>query len=336
MDKSRSARGPRCRLAAVLVLCCLFCQFAVAWSGPSPVRKLIYHGWDTAAAGPEEILENAKAFATNGIDGVVVALRGKGDGGTYRPTLGNPCWRNEFVMPRMATLREFKKHDGLKESFLIHYFTPQTRLDWDDDAAWAWAEEQLRGLGKIGFGAGMRGYVLDHEDYNLTNQLRYDPVLDGPSYEAAYNKARKRGAQIFGALLAEHPNAVLLMFEAFTEDEGVVCAPDQAAANKARGNLWPAVLNGILDVLPPAARFVDGNENSYWSQYWAREYYVKASYPMQALGLVAPENRAKYKAQMEVSFGYFFDFYLEEPKRKKKPDDPTIDNMYILMLFHNR
>ena len=308
---------------ALLPICVFGMSPAYGWPGASAARKFIFHGWDTAAAGPEEILENADAFAASGIDGVVVALRGKGVGGMYSPALGNPAWRSEYVLPRMATLKEFKKHDGLKESFLVHYFTPKARLGWDDDAAWERAEGQLRDLGRIGAGAGMKGYVLDHEDYNLTNQLRYDPVQDGPSYEVAYGKARRRGAQVFGALLAEHPDAVLLIFEAFTEDEGVVCAPDQAAANRARGNLWSAVLNGLLDVLPPTARFVDGNENSYWSQYWAREYYVKASYPMQALGLVAPENRAKYKAQMEVSFGYFFDFYLEEPKRKKKPEDPT-------------
>ena len=70
------------------------------------------------------------------------------------------------------------------------------------------------------------------------------------------------------------------------------------------GLLWPAFLNGILDVLPPTAMLVDGEEDAY--KFEASRHDFLGSYTRIMnwdLPLVEKENRTKYLSQVSPSFG---------------------------------
>ena len=88
------------------------------------------------------------------------------------------------------------------------------------------------------------------------------------------------------------------------------------AVARSGGNLWPAFANGILDALPPKAKIVDADEWGYYHP--EKEYFDKMVRlrKVQCLGLVAPENREKYKMQTSMGFGLYTDMYIN-PKMDK-------------------
>ena len=297
---------------------------AFGWTGDICGQKFIGHGWDLLCASPEEILENAEAFDASGLDGVAVALKGK-EPGKYSwrymhstIALDEP-WPRELLRPRIETLRKFKGHRGLADSMLIFWIAPQRHLDWGDDAAWARFAGNVGVLAWVGRQAGLRGYVVDMEDYTDVRQYFWDPGRDKMTYDEACALARRRGAEVFGALFAEHRDAVVLSFWFMSEAERHYAhARSPLAEARRRRDLWPSFVNGAIDAFPSEATFVDGNEHGYHGEAEMNDFYVKAFNQRHGLlGLVAPENRAKYKAMLSVGFGLYLDCYIFKPGETK-------------------
>ena len=76
-------------------------------------------------------------------------------------------------------------------------------------------------------------------------------------------------------------------------------------------SLWPAFLNGILDVLPPGASINDGDEEGYWHSaakngYRNGAYLFHCVYPK----LVAPENLEKYRRQVRYVPPVYMEMYV--------------------------
>ncbi len=94
----------------------------------------------------------------------------------------------------------------------MFWLAPQKRIAWDDDRTWGNFATNLGVLAKLGAAAGMKGYFVDGEDYPKTKQFTYDAAKDGGTFAAACKLARRRGAEVFGALFREHPDATLLSF----------------------------------------------------------------------------------------------------------------------------
>ena len=129
------------------------------------------------------------------------------------------------------------------------------------DAAWANAASNAAVFARAARKAGFRGVCLDHEDYTKQTQFRLSP--GDPAYAEACRLARRRGRQFFAAFFSEFPEARLLAFWLFTEWREIVRARDVVqAAEEMKGDLWHAFLNGMLDVVPPSAKFIDGNETT--------------------------------------------------------------------------
>jgi hypothetical protein len=85
--------------------------------------------------------------------------------------------------------------------------------------------------------------------------------------------------------------------------------PRHALAAHSYG-LYPAFIDGWLDAAPAAVTFVDGNERAYEygepSQFWQAAMEIRGP----AQEAVSPENRAKYRAQVQVSSGVYLDAHL--------------------------
>ncbi|MGI5868556.1 MAG: hypothetical protein ACOX9C_03800 [Kiritimatiellia bacterium] len=288
MDYSRIFSGAI--LAAGLVGVCL-------GEVPGLTRtKIIAHGWDLMTATPQEILENAALFDASGVDGVAVLPKGD---------------HEEIV----RCLRQYAGHRGLRESLLMSNFVPGKRIAWDDDAGWATFAEQRGVFADIARRGGLKGLMLDNEDYPNVQQWRYDDLKDKMPYEAATTLARKRGMEVGRAIFAKHPEAVLLFFWTYSEHRPYYTNDCDPRLEKVRfGDLWVDFLAGLLDSMPSEAKLVDGDESGYFNDAADNDYYKRAWEQHQgALALVPPELRDKYKSQLSVSSGIYLDMYVNEP-----------------------
>ena len=308
-------------VAAIASLITLLACNAFAWVGGAHRQKLIAHGWDLLRTSPREILENAAAFDTVGVDGVTVCLSGKSSSGrrySFATMASDDPWKLDDFESEIDTLKGFYGHSGLKESFLMFWLAPQKRISWTDDAAWKRFADNLRVLARIGKASGIKGYFIDCEDYPKTRQFFHDAKQDDMDFDSALTLARKRGRELFSGVFAEHPDAAILSFWFFTLNERYAWQRDPEACIRRERDLWPAFLNGMLDVMPSQVKFIDGNEWAYYNCYAEKfDFHTKAFYAWHsALGLVAPENRNRYRAQLSVSFGFYIDMFRSDGNKE--------------------
>lgn len=112
-------------------------------------------------------------------------------------------------------------------------------------------------------------------------------------------------------MFREYPDVTLIAFWLLSQHVNYFGTRDPVAATRSAGDLWPSLINGIFDVMPPGATFIDGDERSY--RYEAETHdFVRAVHQQRdgALPLVAPENRAKFLAQMRPGCSIFLDMYV--------------------------
>lgn len=261
-------------------------------------KAIIGYGWDFLEATTEDVFRNRAKFADSGVDGVLMSVDGvKADGSRYqgRRVMSNFRMRETDFSRSLDLLKEITLCKGLRESMALMLMTPAKRIKWEDDASWSVISNNVTMIARMAKRGGMKGVAIDHEDYFKARQ--FNRKTDDPS--GVWEKARQRGREVFGGLFAEFPDAKVLGFWMFSDG----------------GMLWRAFLNGMLDVIPPTARFIDGNEN-YGYQAMADEGDFRADtwYILQTLrnGAVVPENRSKYDCGVSVSFGQYIDAYLSK------------------------
>ena len=309
------------RKGMLLAFTALAASAVYAWIGGVTTQSFIGHGWDLMRAKPEEIFAHADDFAHAGLDGVTVCLYGKNSAGArcgFSTIMTDAPWDDAVVASNLETLRKFRTTSGLKKSFLMFWLAPQKRIAWDDDDAWAQFASNLGVLAKLGVSAGMKGYFVDGEDYPKTRQFFYDKSKDSMDFDAACVLARRRGSQTFKSLFAAHPDAVLLSFWFLSLDRAYAYLRDPAKRMRQTGDLWPSFVNGILDVMPNDATFVDGDEHAYNYDSSKRDFLIKSFNQWHsALGLVMPENRAKYSGSLSVGFGIYLDMYTKHGDVKR-------------------
>jgi hypothetical protein len=87
--------------------------------------------------------------------------------------------------------------------------------------------------------------------------------------------------------------------------------------------LYPAFIDGWLDVIPPTITLVDGCESAYL--YNSPGQFLESAVMMKgdAQSLVSPENRRKYRAQVQTSFGIYLDAYANPPTSPWYIADPA-------------
>jgi hypothetical protein len=80
--------------------------------------------------------------------------------------------------------------------------------------------------------------------------------------------------------------------------------------------LLMSFLDGWLDVAPPGVKIVDGNENSYY--YTDIEQFFRDALEIKVAGqnVVAPENRFKYRAQVQAGHALYLDRFAAKPGEK--------------------
>ena len=282
----------------------------------APRKKFIAFGWEfNVYKDPAFILANADLFESTGIDGVGFYPFGTNAvGATIRSVMHDDIWKREYFAPQVPIYRALTAKKGFRHSFLKCFHAPTNHIAWTDDAHWrkiAGSMETAAWLAKSG---GMKGLCIDHEDYKGAEQFtRHEGELPYPELCAL---VRSRARQIFSGVFREFPDAVVLSYWFLSGCKSYFDAADPLALMSDKGDLWPAFFNGMLDAMPPTARFVDGNETAY--SFEDRDFLLSSVQQRdRVIGVVDPANRDKYRAQLRVGFGLYLDSYVNPAT---KPD----------------
>jgi hypothetical protein len=283
-------------------------------------KKLIELGWDKPDAA--SLRKNLKQMEQSPFNGVIVNVKGTNDKGeaiSFYHSFNNAVWKKEYFQNSINDLKAVQS-DKLTDNFLQFTANPGN-VDWFDDAGWKQIVDHWRIAAEVVKEGGLKGIAFDPEPYVKPHrQFDYaaQPQHDKHSFAEYETRARQRGREVVQAIAAVDPHLVILTTRMLSDVMTAAFSPTPQAALPATGflNLCPAFVNGWLDAAPPTMIFVEGTEDPGYranSQF----DFLKAGNEMRqnALSLIAPENRQKYKAQVQISFGIYLDAYVNEPSK---------------------
>jgi hypothetical protein len=79
------------------------------------------------------------------------------------------------------------------------------------------------------------------------------------------------------------------------------------------GDLWPAFIEGMLEVMPEGATLHDGNEKAYYYRAETGDYFRSAVRIISRFAeLLEPQFRARYRARVRASAGFYMDNYVQK------------------------
>ena len=275
-------------------------------------KKLIAIGWDHPDS--QRLRDHLSDLEKRPFDGVVLEVIGHTP--DRKPValqwaFGRDIWQRDWFREGVDQLRACKS-TRLTNNFLTLLANPGD-VDWFDDAGWQNIVEHCRIAAGIAREAGLKGILFDAEPYTPPHsQFDYaaQPQRKRHSFEEYCVKARQRGREVMQAVAREYPQITLLC--AFMNSVNATATgranPRLVLATEVYG-LYPAFIDGWLDAVPPTVTLVDGCESAY--RYNSQQEYLEAAVCIKGAcqELVSPENRAKYRAQVQVSFGIYLDAY---------------------------
>ena len=317
--------------AVLAALVTLFSLVADAMTPGGIEKKYVGLLFDVMKTTPSNILANADQFAEHApyLDGVAISLNAVpvvGPDGTVvtsklsRIMDGSERWTRDALRDQIPVLREIAAKPGLKESFLLFWMTPhdrESRLAWTDDKAWTNYAENMAAVSWLAKVSGMKGLMLDPEEYASALQYVHSP--QDPPFPETAKLARQRGREVFSRVFKEYPDVTLFTlwyFGKFRRWLETGRQPHPAALIDDAGELLQYFYNGMLDVMPPEARVVDGCEHYSLSATKYQYLYNAIAQTTGALAFVAPENQAKYKSQLLVGNTHFLDMFTQDANPK--------------------
>ena len=280
-------------------------------------KKVIACSWDFGNFTVADVLSNKEAVAALPVDGVRLSAIGPTlpDGRPLTPWTAFSCtndWPEGVLSPLVPQFREATAIPSMRHSFTTFLLSrgKNARLDFRDDAGWSKAFAKVRQLAILARDGGLRGLVMDPEDYGGGGQFRRRE--GDPPYDEAARLARRRGREFSRTVLAAYPDMVLFAFWAFSMGHQYMAQLDPVAAMRAKGELYIPFLDGVLDAIPPGVRIVDGDETSYNYSAYGRDwmnYADKVAENRACIALVSSENRAKFRAQVLMGAAVYLDKY---------------------------
>jgi hypothetical protein len=275
-------------------------------------KKLVATGWDHSDS--QTLLNNLEQMEKRPFDGVVIYLTG-------RTTEDKPCqlhqsfvnqkWERQWFQLCIDQLKgcKFKQ---FTDNFILFGANPGD-VDWFDDEGWQNIVEHWRIAAWAAKQSGMRGILFDPEPYTEPySQFRYDaqPGRRQHSFDDYYAKARQRGREVMKAVAQEYPDITIFCYFMNSINAAATGNPDPRSVLATMGyGLYPAFIDGWLDVTPPTIIFVDGCESAYL--YNSRQQFLESAVLIRGAcqEMVSPENRARYRSQVQVGFGIYLDAY---------------------------
>ncbi|NLO62936.1 MAG: hypothetical protein GX099_05860, partial [Clostridiaceae bacterium] len=273
-------------------------------------KKFIATGASIRNAKLKDLMSHAEKFKETGFDGVAFGLSSK-------DSWGNNIGSEGMFSPvqyTVARLRPFLKDmaaiagtDGLKESLVYISLSPRVkeRIHWNSEQRWALFAHNIGLMAKLTKASGIKGFFLNLEDVNASGQFTVSEKEKTYSYNYLEQTARRRGRSVGKAIFTAYPDIVLFASSWFSAHADLVSVSNDSLVEnlKKRGTLWPAFVNGILDVMPPTAHFVDGGGNG--ERDAKKHDYLKAMSDLHVIGraLVDSENFEKYLTALSPAAG---------------------------------
>ena len=284
---------------------------------PLPRKKLIMSGWDQPDAA--QFRRDLSEFEKHPFDGVILTLPGKKPDGTSFTSFNNlfcaDPWTEAMFADALADLKAVRS-TKVTDNFVILWSLPHT-VDWFDDAGWRVVVEKFRIMAHVAKQGGLRGILFDPEHYNEAHrawQFSSQAARDKHSFAEYSVKVRQRGQETMRAMAAEFPDITLFGYWLLCVNLRALEPGGSIAGLEAEDyGLLPAFVGGWLDAAPVTVRFVDGQEFAY---RWDGEVAflsgaLRVKNDCQAF--ITPSNRAKYRAQVQASFGFYLDAYVNPP-----------------------
>jgi hypothetical protein len=304
-----------CHCRSVLLVLVVLLAGAATGVEPPDVRlrkKLIATGWDHPDS--ETLLAHLAEMEKQPFDGVVLELIGRTADGKpcpLRPAFCNQVWQPAWFQTNIDQLRACKCQ-RFTDNFITVGANPGD-VDWFDDAGWRQVVEHWRIAAWIAKQSGCKGILFDPEPYTPPHaQFGYaaQPGRGQHSFNQYAEKARRRGREVMQAVVKEYPNITLFCYFMNSVSAAATGRADPRPALATEGyGLYPAMIDGWLDAAPPGVVLVDGCESAYL--FNGRQQFLEAALQMKGAcqELVSPENRAKYRAQVQAGFGIYLDAY---------------------------
>jgi len=275
-------------------------------------KKLIATGWDHAD--PQRLAANLSEMEGRPFDGVVLRVTGCNPDGKHLQlnwAFLDDAWERAWFQEDVNTLKTVQS-EKLTDNFVLLNANPGT-VDWFDDAGWANIVDHCRIAAWVAKQGGAKGILFDPEPYASPHAMFHyaaQPERDQHTFAKYHAQSRLRGRQVMRAITDEYPEITLFCY--FMNSVLVSAAGNadqQPALASSRYGLYPAFIDGWLDVTPPGVIFVDGCESAY--RYNSTAEYLESAVAIKGVcqELVSPENRLKYRAQVQVGFGVYLDAY---------------------------
>lgn len=279
-------------------------------ASPTPRKKLIEYGWDVPY--PDFVRAHIREMERRPFDGLIFRLK------EFNHAFDIRRWDEKDLQPQFEDLANIK-WGKFTDNFLCLYSANHWGMDWFNDEHWKNIISNLHLLGKAVKAGHCVGICFDPEPYG-PNPWEYPGMYKGKTFAEVSAQVRKRGAEFIKALQEEVPNLRLLTFFHFSLFAPLLGEKDPfKREEQLASNPWallPAFLNGILDGMGPGVRFIDGNELAYY--YTSRAEFANAYNTIRGrvLPLVAPNNRKKYRNQVQVGMAIYIDHLvaLREPE----------------------
>jgi hypothetical protein len=292
-----------CKACLSIALVVVLLAGVALTAGAQPVeKKLIEYGWDVPL--PTYIEQHIATMQKRPFDGLIFRLSGVSnvfaardyDAGTYaaEAAAGSRIQWGPFT-----------------DNFICMYAASE--MDWYSNADWEWVLRNASLCAQAARRSQCRGVCFDYEPYGNNPWDYHAQKWAAQRPFSEYQQVvRTRGAQFMQALQDAQPGLVVHTFFQLCWLAGNGQDPDPAVRQKRlEGDgygLLPSFINGMLDVIAPDVTLTDGNEGSYYYTSALAFYQAFHNIHQTALGLVAPENHDKYRAQMQCAQALYVDY----------------------------
>ena len=256
-------------------------------------KKVIEFGWDCPTA--RWVKTNVASMEQKPFDGVVM-WPGSNLIIAWQPT----DWRNDPAYLDHASLAatNFVKFEG--NNFFLVWTSNNWSLDYWDDALWTKINANQGALAKAAKDYNFAGILFDVEFYSKTSPWGFTDMGRGHTLAETQAKLRQRGREMMTAWQTNYPTIAIL------STYWLNYIP-------ANWELLPHFVNGLLDVIGPDVRIIEGNEESY---YWTNtksffDRYAGTKTNKESRGApLDPAHEAKWDKQVQCGQSAYWDEYM--------------------------
>lgn len=303
----------------------------------STSKKLIEYGWDMPT--PDFFRQQIKAMEQRPFDGVVVKLN------AGREVFKKTAYPDKMFTQDRRDLTATKS-PYFTDNFILMWSGMDEGWDWFNDTDWAAAERNIYNFANTAKVGHFRGVAFDAEPYTF-NPWVYEQQSQKrtKTFQGYQKQVRKRGAQFMQALQSGQPGAKVLTLGLLSWMKWMTrVEPSKLPQELAKHpyGLWPAFINGMLDVVPTSSAIIDGNEWSYYFTSAAAFDKTHDTIFKDVRKFVEPANYQKYDKQVKTGQSVYIDLLINLlPKDiKTSPLAGTVQSFLspenrLLLLEHN-